>query len=929
MSTGILNTKLYKPARRSNDVVRPRLFAKLDQGIEQGRRLTLISAPAGSGKTTLLAAWLAERTKAEGGGINSAEAGPSSFILHPPSFAWLSLDEDDNDPARFWTYAIAALQAVRAGLGQTLRQTLQSAQPAPILLLLPDLLNEIADLADPLILVLDDYHAISAAGIHESLAFMLDHAPPSLHLVVATRADPPLPLARLRARDSMVELRAADLRFTTEEAFAFLTQAMGLNVQPGEVEALVGRTEGWAAGLQLAALSLRGQTNLREYIESFTGEHHYVLDYLVEEVLRRQPEPVQRFLAHTSILERLCGPLCDHLLDERPTTKDESRAPLIPHPASRILEHLERSNLFLIPLDDERRWYRYHHLFRDLLRARLERSDPGVTPELHRRASAWFDEHGFPPEAVQHAFAARDYLRAADLIERHIPSRWALGDATFLSMIGKLPIELVQSRPSLAIHHAFALIIVGQHHAAETVLRGMLPHLPAEPNPEVKAIASFATVLLAYIAELMGTAAPAELPDPQSLEHVPEHRLAMRNTADATYAFLLHFRGEFDRAEELLLGAVRRDLAANGTNAIPVAISRLGRVRIVQGRLHDAAALCREYLRRVEERGQRLFYIGGSLNLVLGDVLREWNQLESAEREIRHGVELNEPWPSFEARAIGYFLLARVLLAQANLDGALDALQHVDRMTQGPISPDILSDFQGFQVRLWLAQGNVTAASAWAKQRDSNAPPGYRHERDQITRARVLLAQGQASEAHAVLSRLQRAAEQGGRAGRQIEITLLNALALHALDRRPPALNELERCLALAEPEGYQRIFLDEGEPLQLLIADCRLQIAGAAPRLAAYAEQLLAKLPSKSPIHNPQSQGAAAPSTRLAEPLTSRELQVLRLICEGDSNQAIAEKLVITIGAVKKHTGNIFGKLGVSSRTQAIVRARELALIR
>ena len=885
----LLATKLFVPSTRSNAIRRPRLVERLNAGLDAGHLLALISAPAGYGKTTLLAEWLAQ---------------------HRDNVGWLALDDQDNHALRFWMYLIAALQPVtQNSLGQNARHALESSPDSDWQAILTSLVNDMATLERSVILVLDDYHVISNPTIHEGMTFLLDHLSPSLHLVIATRADPPLPISRLRARGQLIELRVADLRFTADEALAFLNDSMNLGLTAQDVQILETRTEGWIVGLQLAALSMQGRADTHAFIQAFTGSHHYVLEYLADEVLQRQPEPLQRFLIETSILNRLCAPLCD-AVTERTDSVD-------------VLATLYRSNLFLVPLDNERVWYRYHHLFADLIRARLEQSNPGLIPTLHQRAADWFDEHALPTEAVHHAFAAQDYLHAADLMEQHAPSRWALSDTAFLTMIGKLPMELVQARPGLAIHHAFALVVLGQHQAAETVLRGMMPHIPAEPNPEMKAIASFATVLLVYIDELMGNEALVELPDPRSLQYVPEQRLAMRNTADATYAFLLHFRGEFDRAEELLLGAVQRDMAANGTTAIPIAISRLGRIRIVQGRLREAAALCREYLRRVEERGQQQFYIVGSLNLVLGDVLREWNDLENAEREIRHGILSNEPWPSPESRAIGHFLLARVLLAQGNLDGAEDAYNKVDQtISSHLISPDLSADIRGFRVRLWLAQGNLTAAQDLTGQWDSNAPLDFRHERDQITRARVLLAQGELADAHTLLDRLKGPAEQSGRTGRQIEIALLNALALNELNQRPSAFKELELCLALAAPQGYQRIFLDEGEPMQVLISDFKSQTANSLPRLREYAVKLLAAFPPS------KIQKQDSVSQNLVEPLTPREFQVLQLVCAGDSNRAIAEKLFITISAVKKHTGNIFGKLGVSSRTQAIIRARELNLI-
>ncbi len=885
MPTGLLKTKLYRPSVRDSWVARPRLRGQLDRGLHEGERLILISAPAGYGKTTLLAEWLASR--------------------RIPA-AWLSLDEQDNDPIRFWMYVIAALQTLASDLGKQSFELLQSPQPPPIPLVLSDLLNEVTNLSDPTVLILDDYHLISATAIHDSVAYVLDHLPRNLHLALSTRADPPLPLARLRARDQVVELRAADLRFTTDEALNFLNQAMDLNLPLGSVESLLSRTEGWAVGLQLAALSLQGQADPRGYIDSFTGGHHYVLEYLVEEVLNRQPERVQRFLAQTSILERLCGPLCDALTGETGGTA--------------LLAELYRANLFLVPLDDQHFWYRYHHLFRDLLQARLQQSNPDAFAGLQLRASEWCDQNGLATEAVQYALAAKEYARVADLIEQHAASRWALSDTTFLTTIGKLPIELIESRPALAIHHGFVLVLLGQHQAAERLLQALRRHIPANPDLEMKGISSFATVLLSYIADLTGQESQEELPDPQLLQYVPEHRLAMRNTADVTYAFLLHFRGEFDRAAELLMGAVRRDIAANGTTTIPIAISRLARMRVVQGRLHETADLCRTYIRQVQERGAWRFYIAGSLNIALADVLREWNDLENAEREVRRGIQLNEPWPSAESIIFGYLVLARVLLAEGRLDGAVEMLQQADRAGEGrTISPHILPDLRGLRVRLWLAQGKIDATREWAETFPFDGPFDFRHEGDRITRARVWLAEGRASEALALLGACKEGARAGGRGGRQIEIGVLNALALEALHRQPEAFQELEMCLGLAEPEGYVRVFLDEPGVAELLWAYVRAPSASYKP----YAFKLL----KTSPVAAPASRSSAAQGD-LVEPLTPRELEVLRLICTGDSNQAIADRLVITVSAVKKHTGNILGKLGVTSRAQAMVKARQLGLV-
>lgn len=874
----LLATKLFVPTVREEVIGRGRLLARLEAGSR--RPLTVISGPAGFGKTTLLAEWAAHASMPVG---------------------WVSLDAGDNDPARFFLYLIAALDRAQPGTGGEALAALQAPEPPPVPTALTLLLNALERTPRDRALVLDDYHVIVERAVHELLALWLDHMPPQFHLLLATRADPPLPLARLRARGQLAEIREGDLRFTTPEAVAFLNERMHLNLNPAEAAALVARTEGWAAGLHLAALSLEGQPEPGKQIEAFTGSHHYVLDYLTDEVLARQPERVQRFLLQTCVLDRLCGPLCVAVTGEA-----ESAA---------LLADLHRANLFLAPLDETRTWYRYHPLFRDLLLARLNQADPDRVPDLHRRAAAWHDQAGSPAEAIEHAFAAQDPLLAADLIERHGHARWSLSDTAFLGLINRLPRDLVLARPTLALYHAWMLVIQGRLPEAQALLAPIRAHLPADDShPDARAMRSFVDLLQAYIPEWTGRGAPETLPDPHALAFIPEERLAMRNTAEVMYALMLYMRGEFDAAAKWLWPSVERDRAANGTTAIPIAVGMLCRMHLIQGQLDRAAALCREYLDHMEARGKWRFYIAGNLHVLLGELLRERGDLAAAEAQIREGLRANEPWRATEAMPYSLTMLARLQLSQGDREGAIETGRRLEQAAAGRmISPHFRNELEAMRVRLWLAEGRPEAAQAWAEGHSPEGPLDFRQERDQITRARVWLALGRYAEAQALLAQLKGGARAGGRAGRQIEIALLSALAGHALREEGAALDDLDAAFNLAAPQGYVRIFLDEGARMgDLLAAYTRRPTAAHRD----YARKLL------------QAMNRAAPgAVALVEPLTPREVEVLRLICRGDSNRDIASKLVITVSAVKKHTGNILGKLGVTRRAQAIVRARELGL--
>jgi LuxR family maltose regulon positive regulatory protein len=904
----LLKTRFLIPHTRQALIQRPALAARLQAGSEG--RLTLVSAPAGFGKTTLLAAWAAEA---------------------PLPVAWLSLEASDGDPRRFLLDIAAALN-VAGVLDEENLARLQAAEVPPRTLLTV-LLGELEAVERPFALVLDDYHALQTqvppAGLLASqegglLATLLESLPPQARLLIATRLDPPLPLARLRARGELTELRAADLRFNSEEAAAFLGQVMNLALRAQDVSELERRTEGWAAGLQLAGLAMQripDQPGLQAFIRAFSGSHRFILDYLVEEVLASQPPDMQRFLLQTAVLERFCADLCQAVVSvgtlEGPNVEMFEGANALSFQG--ILEYLEHANLFLVPLDDERRWYRYHHLFADLLRARLMQRHPERLPELRRRAAHWHEHNGTITEAVQYVLAAGDFELAAGWIERHGQERWAASDPIFLNLANRLPAAMLAKRPLLGIYRAWTLIIQGEARAAENLLLALVGNLPGAELAEQRGLHSFIDLLLAYTADLTGRPATGKLPDPRRLEEVPAYLLGMRNSADVVLALLLSARGSFDAVEAILDETLRRDMAANGTTAVPISASLLARNRAIQGRLHAAADLCRQYLQWIEGRGAWRFYLPGNLNAALGEVLREWGQLDEAEVQLRQGLERNQAWDLPLGLANGYTALARLQRTRGELDAAQETIARVEQLLVGRSLPlDFWNELELEKVRLWLQSGNLPAAQAWADAWTAQLPAAaagdYRYELAQMTLARLHLAQGRSAEAHRLLGDLAGPAQAGGRNGRLIAIRLLDALALQALNRPALALGRLEESLALAAPQGYLSLFVECGAPAQKLLAAYQ-GWPSAAQR--SYARRLLKVFGSSE----------APPQPGLAEPLTARELEVLGLVCRGCSNKEIAGRLFISIGAVKKHTGNIYGKLGVSSRTQAVARARQLGL--
>jgi LuxR family maltose regulon positive regulatory protein len=937
MSTPLLRTKLHMPSVRPGLVLRPRLIERLNAGLQH--KLTLISTPAGFGKTTLLSEWIQDR------------------LTSPLHVAWVSLDEGDNDPTRFWSYFIAALQAAQAEVGEAALPMLQSSQQPPIEAILTILINEMIERPGAFVLVLDDYHLIEVQPIHNTLAFFLDHLPQSMHLVIAGRADPPLPLARLRGRDQLTELREADLRFTPDEAAAFLSQVMGLKLSAEDVAALAARTEGWVTGLQMAALSMQRREDVAGFIAAFTGSHRYILDYLVEEVLYQQPEDVQTFLLQTAILDRLTGPLCDAVTLAR--SRDLHPGQAGPGNSQEMLERLEANNLFIMPLDEDRRWYRYHHLFADLLRNQLGRIQPGLLPTLHRRASDWYEGNGLPAEAVGHALAAGDVERVARLVEGNALVMMDHGElTTLLKWLDALPDDLVRSRPWLCVFYAWTLVYTGRLDAVEVWLQDaeksldglagrtevpVLPQGDALPGKARQDIEGHIAAIRAYVAASREEISQAIEFAHQAIRLLPERDLMARSFAALVLGSGYRYSGDLVAASQALVEAIAISRAAGDSHLATLSSCNLAGQLIHQGQLRKAAATFRDLLQPVsltlplsskeESRGGvgvRRLPFTGLASTGLATVLREWNDLQSAERLAREGLELSKQWGQAEILMHGYVELARVLQARENKDEALDAIQMARQIARG-LASLFIDTTAAVEARLWLAQGDVAAASRWVQESgvSIDGELSFRHGLLYTTLARVLIAQGKQGEALGLLVRLLEVVEAAGAMGYAIENLALQAMALQAQGELDQALATLERALSLAEPEGYVRIFVDEGAPMAAL-----LRKAAAGGFCPGYVERLLAALESETKGERKTPSSSLSPvipgpeSSPLVEPLSEREIEVLRLIAAGRSNREIAEELFLAVGTVKKHINNIFGKLSVRKRTQAVARARELGML-
>jgi LuxR family maltose regulon positive regulatory protein len=912
----LLITKFALPPVRSDLVSRPRLTNQLQLGIQ--RPFTLIAAPAGFGKTTLLATWLEHA---------------------PLRAAWISLEHDDDDLTRFWSSVFTALSHVHPGSGTSALALLQASTLSPlppIETVLTVWINDLATLPYEVALVLDDYHVITAQPIHRAVTYLLDHLPHQLHLIMATRADPPLPLARLRTRGHLTEIRTADLRFTAEETAAFLTRALGLSLSAQDIAALEARTEGWIAGLQLAALSMQGRKDIAGFLKTFTGSHRYIIDYLVQEVLARQPEPVQTFLLQTAILEQLQGSLCEAVVGE-PVGEASGQA---------MLEQLEQANLFLMPLDDERLWYRYHQLFAEALRHRLQRRQPALLPELHRRASTWYEQHGLLREAVHHALAASDFAQAARLIEQAFNALVRRGEiATLQRWAAALPDELVRSNIELSVLQGWLLFVSGKHDAAEQHLQDIERTFGINPvsdeHSEQHTMASGTSSQAAIrgrIAAIRGSIAisQGDLPRTIALSRLALEYLPKENMSRAYVAWYLgkaHWlSGDVGAASIALAEASRVSWEVNHLYAVFMVTHDLAHVQILQGHLHQADQTYRQALQQARERGGDLPAIGLAY-VGRGNIEREWNHLDAATSLLQEGIKLCEQTGNTQVILQAYIGLAFIKQAQGDADGASAMMQQAVQIAERqPLSQYREAQVEASQAWLSLMQGDEAAALGWVQHCGLSVDQELHHgrEREYLTLVRVLITQHRLDEALKWLANLLQLAEAQGRTGSVIEILMLQAEALHASDEVKQAMERLSRALSLAEPEGYIRLFVDEGAPIARLLVQMRTQRPGDQSGSKHYREQLLTLLGS---VHDEDASNpsVALPGPRthsLSEPLSERELEVLRLIAAGCSNREIADRLVIAVSTVKWYVNALYGKLQVESRTKAIARARELNIV-
>ena len=899
----LLGTKLFIPRPRKNLVSRPHLVERLNAGLD--RKLTLIAAPAGFGKTTLLSEWI-----------------PQS----PRCVTWLSLDEADNDSTRFWAYFITSLQGLRPQLGESVLALLQSLQASPIPSILTALINDVSAFPDAFAIVLDDYHVIELQPIHEALTFLIAHMPDNMHLIITTRIDPPLPLARLRARDKLTEIRANDLRFTADETGLFLTQETGKNLTAEEVAVLEVRTEGWIAGLQIAALSMQGRDDISEFIRVFSGSHRHILGYLADEALNQRPKGTLDFLLQTSILERLCGPLCDAVTGESG--------------GQEILESLEHANLFITALDDDGKWYRYHHLFAEVLQARLRQNYPEMPAELHKRASEWFEAHDSVLEAVQHALAAGELDRAAQLIGQQ---RWVLlgrGEANTLHRwLDELPVELLREYPGLSLAYAWILSLLEQ---PETIEDHLLDAEYALSNSTL--LTSQDTVedpctIRGEIATLRAEIALNQLDIPhaialcrEALELLPEENKMMRGVTTYYLGHAERHRGNMIEAERAYTEASNIGLHTDNLLLALHALANLSSVNIAMGRLKEAAQTSQRILESTEERQRQSWPVAGLAYQGLSKLYYEWNDLDAAERYSRQGIEYGQRGGLIGLEFNSLSVLASTLQAQGNSSGADEMLRKIAVINDQNHHPIYTSHSAAWEARLRLQQGHIEQAILWAescglKIKDTEWP--YPRAVEYLTLARVLIAQGKFEGVEGILDQLFQAAEENKRTGDLIEILIQQASYWYALNKKDHALQLIERALTLAKSEGFVRSFVDEGEPIRSLLLECQssintrigVAIDNESLRLLTYTDKLLAAFSQLAPMEKIKVE----PNI---EPLSEREFDILRLIATGRSNNEIAEILVIALSTVKSHINNLYGKLGTNRRTEAISIARDLGLL-
>lgn len=877
MSIPILTTKLYLPPPRSNLVSRPRLIERLDGGLHH--KLVLISAPAGFGKSTLLSSWVAQ--------------------IETSLVAWLSLDEGDNDLTRFLTYFIAALQTIERNIGQGALGFLQSPGPINVEIVLTTLLNELAELPVDLVVILDDYQVIESQPIDKAIIFLLDHLPAKMRLIIASRIDPSLPLSRLRASGQMIELRADDLRFTLDEVTEFLNLIMGLNLSTPDITALETRTEGWIAGLQLAALSmkgLKGNYEIIEFINSFTGSDRYIQDYLADEVLRQRPKGTREFLLQTSILNRLSAPLCDTV---RFSEEEDSQT---------ILESLEAANLFIVPLDNERRWYRYHHLFAELLLQRLHQVQPDIVEKLHIRASEWYEKNSMEVEAFQHAVAANDVGRAARLIEGGgLPLQY-LGATSALNWLGSLPTEVLDSRPSLWVIYASALNFSGQLadaeqklQAAEKALKCYKQDVEAEDktNDTVGHIAAIRAMIAVHKHDLDTIIIQSR----RALEYLHPDNLPVRTIINWTMGYAYQLQGDHAAASQAYHDVLTISSTTGDIISTLAATTGLGDIQEAENQLFQAAESYRSGEQLIGDRPQPVacgVYIG------LARIHYEWNELDISQHYGQLSLQLAQHLGSLDTPALCWVLLSRLKLAQGDMAGAADFIAKAEQFVRQRNYMHRMPEVAAAQVLYLLHQGDLTAAAQLAEEYELPT-----------SQARVQLARGDTATALAMLDSIGEQVEAKGYKDEILKTMVLQAVALQKHGEIDQAVGIFGDALIMAEPGGFIRIFIDEGAPMAQLLHEAAQR--GIKPE---YTSKLLAAFEVE------KQDDTAAATQQLIDPLTQRELEVLRLIAEDLSNREIGERLFLALDTVKGHNRKIFAKLGVKNRTQAVYKAISLKIL-
>lgn len=887
MPVPILATKLYIPPPRLSVVPRPRLIDRLNEGLAKGGKLTLVSAPAGFGKTTLVSEWIAQ-----GGRL----------------IAWLSLDGSDNDPARFISYMIAALQSIKAGIGESLLAALHSPQPLQIETILTTLLNEMSTIQKTFLLVLDDYHSVDSQLVDESLAFLVEHQPPQMHLVIATREDPNLPLARLRARGQCIEVRAADLRFTPAEAAEFLNRVMGLNLSEENIASLETRTEGWIAGLQLAAISMRGQPDPANFIQSFTGSHRFVMDYLLEEVLQQQPENIQSFLLRTSILDRVCGSLCDAAYPDSSV------------PGQVTLEYLEHANLFIAPLDNERRWYRYHHLFADLLRKRLGQNlTSEEIAELHIRASEWYENNDLMLDAFHHAAAANAVERAERLMEsRKMPLHRRGTASTILAWLDTLPDTVRNARPVLWWKQAALLLDIGQTVGVEENLQAaeIALNTAAMPNNMIRGLVGRIALAWATLALNQFEIETILTQARRALEYLNPDDFSYRSAATLTLGYGYYLQEDLAEAGRAYAEALSLAQAGGDIANIALARLRLGIIQADSNQLHQAVETYQQVLELISEYSPSNAAVA---YMKLADIYYEWNNLDVAEKYLEQSSRLAQQYQHVVDRVVlNDLYTARLKLAQGDVSGAESIALQAEQTARHNNIRIRLPDFSFCLSEIRLRQGDLDAVDQLARE---NGLP--------LMQARVLIARGNPTAALDVTEVPRQKAEAKGMSYRLLNVMIVQSVALYAQGEKDKAVELLGEVMTQAEPGGFIRLFLNEGTRMAEL-----LSIAAAQGIRPDYINKLLAAFPKSTEVI-PQSKitdqkylpMAQVQVFKMVEPLSEREMEVLRLLRSELSGPEIAGQLIVSLNTLRTHTKNIFNKLGVNNRRAAIRRAEEFDL--